>query len=168
MKEGVHMKIADLNISARAKSCLLRAGYSDIEDLQGISNDILLNIKNINLNCVSEIRNAIDSLQSMKDNEELRYLTDNSDLYMHQINDKQSVTILEKQSSTICALKELLIKKEYKLPFRIKSMLDDNTYYELQTIKDGFVYAEIFRDGKSADYCRFNIYDTQKFIIMKD
>lgn len=67
MKEGVFMKIADLNISARAKSCLLRAGYSDIEDLQGISNDILLNIKNINLNCVSEIRNAIDSLQSMKD-----------------------------------------------------------------------------------------------------
>ena len=57
------MKIADFNISARAKSCLLRAGYSDIEDLQGISNDILLNIKNINLNCVSEIRNAIDSLQ---------------------------------------------------------------------------------------------------------
>lgn len=41
------MKIADFNISARAKSCLLRAGYSDIEDLQGISNDILLNIKNI-------------------------------------------------------------------------------------------------------------------------
>ena len=61
------MKIADFNISARAKSCLLRAGYSDIEDLQGISNDILLNIKNINLNCVSEIRYAIDSLQSMKD-----------------------------------------------------------------------------------------------------
>ena len=61
------MKIADFNISARAKSCLLREGYSDIEDLQGISNDILLNIKNINLNCVSEIRNAIDSLQSMKD-----------------------------------------------------------------------------------------------------
>ena len=46
---------------------MLRAGYSDIEDLQGISNDILLNIKNVNLNCVSEIRNAIDSLQSMKD-----------------------------------------------------------------------------------------------------
>lgn len=43
------MKIADFNISARAKSCLLRAGYSDIEDLQGISNDILLNIKNINM-----------------------------------------------------------------------------------------------------------------------
>ena len=42
------MKIADLNISARAKSCLLRAGYSDIEDLQGISNDILLNIKPAN------------------------------------------------------------------------------------------------------------------------
>lgn len=66
------MKIADFNISARAKSCLLRAGYSDIEDLQGISNDILLNIKNINLNCVSEIRNAIDSLQSMKDKRYIR------------------------------------------------------------------------------------------------
>lgn len=83
------MKIADFNISARAKSCLLRAGYSDIEDLQGISNDILLNIKNINLNCVSEIRNAIDSLQSIKDKIHMLHHS-----IMHLVN----VTVMRKKS----------------------------------------------------------------------
>ena len=57
------MKIADLNISARAKSCLLRAGYLDIEELEGISDDTLLEIKNFNYACIDELREAMNDLQ---------------------------------------------------------------------------------------------------------
>lgn len=55
------MNIKELNISARAKSCLLSAGYKDIGDLQGIGDEVLLEIKNLNQTCVCEIRNAINS-----------------------------------------------------------------------------------------------------------
>lgn len=57
------MKIADLNISARAKSCLLRAGYSDIKELERISDDMLLEIKNFNYACIDELREAMNDLQ---------------------------------------------------------------------------------------------------------
>lgn len=34
------MKIRELDISARAKSCLLNAGYTDIEDLREVSDEL--------------------------------------------------------------------------------------------------------------------------------
>ena len=42
------MKIRELTISARAKTCLLAAGYEDIEELESITDEELLNIRNLN------------------------------------------------------------------------------------------------------------------------
>ena len=42
------MKIRELPISARAKMCLLSAGYEDIEELENIADEELLKIKNLN------------------------------------------------------------------------------------------------------------------------
>ncbi len=53
------MKIRDMNISARAKSCLLRAGYIDSSELKELTEEQLLSVKNLNQNCVNEIRHAL-------------------------------------------------------------------------------------------------------------
>lgn len=55
------MKIRDMNISARAKSCLLRAGYLVSSEIKDLSDDDLLSIKNLNQNCVDEIRLDLES-----------------------------------------------------------------------------------------------------------
>jgi len=52
--------IKELDISARSKACLLRAGYETTEDLDGITDEELLEIKNINQQCVDEIRAALE------------------------------------------------------------------------------------------------------------
>ena len=49
------MKIRDMNISARAKSCLIRDGYTDSAEIENYTEQDLIAIKNINLKCVKEI-----------------------------------------------------------------------------------------------------------------
>ena len=53
------MKIRDMNISARAKSCLIRVGYSDSSQIRDLSDADLLSIKNLNQYCLKEIRQAL-------------------------------------------------------------------------------------------------------------
>ena len=60
------MKIRELTISARAKMCLLTAGYEDIEDLENVTDEELLNIRNLNGKGVAEIRAAIDEYFTSK------------------------------------------------------------------------------------------------------
>ena len=64
------MKIRKLTISARAKMCLLTAGYEDIEDLESVTDEELLNIRNLNGKGVAEIRAAIDEYFTSKDEPE--------------------------------------------------------------------------------------------------
>lgn len=54
------MTIRELNISARSKSCLMSAGYKEVEDLRDVSDETLSEIRNLNQACVAEIRKAID------------------------------------------------------------------------------------------------------------
>ena len=54
------MKIRELSISARARMCLLTAGYEDIEELRDITDEELLKIKNLNVKGVAEIREEIE------------------------------------------------------------------------------------------------------------
>lgn len=61
------MKIIDLNISARAKSCLIRFGYEDINELQHVSDEDLLKIKNFNEKCLQEVRSAINHIYGNSD-----------------------------------------------------------------------------------------------------
>ena len=65
------MKIRDLNISARARGCLLGAGYVEIEELAEFSDDDLLAIRNLNSKCVKEIRSAIDAISYIIDDDDL-------------------------------------------------------------------------------------------------
>ena len=57
------MKIREMNISARAKSCLISAGYTDSEDIKNIKDEELLAIRNINQGCVNEIRAMIENIE---------------------------------------------------------------------------------------------------------
>lgn len=52
------MKIQELNISARARMCLLSAGYEEIEELKDTTDEELLKIRNLNAKGVLEIRSA--------------------------------------------------------------------------------------------------------------
>ena len=62
--------IRDLNISARARACLRRAGYEDIAELKDISDEELLKIKNLNMKCVREIRDIINDLYIADENDD--------------------------------------------------------------------------------------------------
>ncbi len=53
------MRIRDWNISARAKYCLLNAGYTDVDELADITEDQLLEIRNLNQKGAQEILNAL-------------------------------------------------------------------------------------------------------------
>ena len=61
------MRILDMDISARAKSCLLRAGYTDSNEIRQLSDEDLLSIKNLNQNCVDEIRDALNKNEKESD-----------------------------------------------------------------------------------------------------
>lgn len=61
------MKIRVLTISARTKMCLLTAGYEDIEELENVTDEELLSIRNLNEKGVAEIRSVIDEYFAEKD-----------------------------------------------------------------------------------------------------
>ena len=64
------MLIRDLSISARARSILLSAGFETIEDLQFVSDEDLLKLRNMNQKCVTEIRTAINSYKRGEESKE--------------------------------------------------------------------------------------------------
>ena len=64
------MTIRELTISARSKSCLMSAGYKEVEDLRNVSDETLLAIKNLNQACVTEIRDALNEIFNIQSSEE--------------------------------------------------------------------------------------------------
>jgi hypothetical protein len=63
-------------------------------------------------------------------------------------------------------IKEWLIEYDFELPISLVDINEDeNIYYVLRTIKANCVYAEMFQDGKSVDYCRFNIDSTKLYDV---
>lgn len=83
------MKIRELTISARAKMCLLSVGYEDIEDLESVTDEELIKIKNLNEKGVAEIRTAINT-----------YFTDdeNDDVDWSNIEDDEAISTLKELS----------------------------------------------------------------------
>ena len=53
------MKIENLNISARAKTCLSNAGYIDVDSVRKLSRDEMLSIHNMSERCVDEIMESL-------------------------------------------------------------------------------------------------------------
>lgn len=64
------MQIRNMNISARAKSCLTTAGYQDVEELVNLSGEQLLSIRNLNASCVEEIQREVMRLVPAEDDSE--------------------------------------------------------------------------------------------------
>jgi len=54
------MMIRELNISARAKACLLSAGYQSVEEIKELSISELSSIRNLNEAIAKEIRDAVE------------------------------------------------------------------------------------------------------------
>ena len=127
------MKIRELSISARARMCLLTAGYEDIEELRDITDEELLEIRNLNVKGVTEIRAAIEAYfieeedESEKDLEdEFKDITNND---MHVIEaiglgeGNNMSTIAKKLNITVGSLTTAvnsLVKKGYVDRFRSK------------------------------------------------
>ena len=65
------MKIRDMNISARAKSCLLGAGYIFASEIMNLTDEQLLSIRNLNEKCLEEIREALDNYSPEDEKKEL-------------------------------------------------------------------------------------------------
>ena len=85
------------------------------------------------------------------------------------VDDEDSENIFGgKISSQVGTLRELISFKDFELPFRVMRFGDSSKIYQLQTMRDNAVYAEIFEDGESVDYCRFSINETQKFMIVEE
>ena len=135
------MKIRDMNISARAKSCLLRAGYTDSTEIEGLSDDDLLAIKNLNQNCVDEIRKT---LHGDDDNEEANSISFESNIDELKLSIRSYNCLKRAEISTIGELCNLsmddlkhirnlgykyideIVKKLDELGFSMKEETDDD------------------------------------------
>ena len=73
------MKIHELSISARAKVCLLTAGYEELEDMKDITDEELLEIRNLNAKGVAEIREKIEEYFAEEDS----YILDDEEQYVN-------------------------------------------------------------------------------------
>lgn len=81
---------------------------------------------------------------------------------------KKAVTddrLTNKFTGMIGTLRELLKMQDFELPFRVKPICNEEVY-ELQTIRGNFVYFEIFKNGRSVDFDRFEINDSKKYILL--
>ena len=105
------MKILEMDISARSRSCLLRAGFVDSNELVELSYEDLLEIKNLNQKCAIEILKAIknDNKGEIFSNAEGNNLYDDSsddiskemDLFRKQLL-KMLDSLSERERKIIC------------------------------------------------------------------
>ena len=57
------MKIEEMRVSARTKSCLKSAGFEDITDIIDMTDEELLDIHNFNEKCLYEIKEVIKEVK---------------------------------------------------------------------------------------------------------
>jgi len=82
------MRIADMNVSARVKSCLMEAGYTDLDDIFGMTDEDLMEITNLDQWGVDEIRAALNEENDRE--EEFSQIEDDGD---YDISEDQKVEI---------------------------------------------------------------------------
>lgn len=76
------MKIKEMNISARAKACLLRAGYEEVSELKDVPVSALGQIRNMNQSCVNEVVSFINDYKFSESNDVIKR-TGESDIVIH-------------------------------------------------------------------------------------
>lgn len=90
------MKIKEMNISARAKACLLKAGYEDVSELKNVPVSMLSQIRNMNQSCVDEVVSFISN-ENFSDNYDIIELTGETDIISTTTNDE--ITLVTKGDS---------------------------------------------------------------------
>lgn len=70
------MKIEELGLSARAYNVLRRAGIDTVEQLQQLSDDDLLCLRNMGVGTVKEIREKVAYVKTMTNADKIRAMTD--------------------------------------------------------------------------------------------
>jgi len=94
------VKIREMNTSARARSCLLSAGYMYVSEIISMTDEEFLKIHNLNRKCLEEIRKVLDSYTW--DDEEREYL--NSQIrYLSSIDNSVYESPLEQNDNQNCA-----------------------------------------------------------------
>lgn len=154
------MKIRELSISARAKGCLLTAGYEELEDLKDITDEELWEIRNLNAKGVAEIREKIEEYFAEEDFMDFEYsykdeFIDFDDDYDEKFED---ITIFqgdERIGVTIefCGLKFDAGSKTITINIRIKSKSEDTYNIWIQGLYiNGKLHKEYSNIGEISDY----------------
>ena len=143
------MKIHELSISARAKVCLLTAGYEELEDMKDITDEELLEIRNLNAKGVAEIREKIEEYFAEED------LMDFEDFYEDEFEDITIFQSDEKIGVTVefCGLEFDAVSETITINIWVKSKSEDT--YDIW-IKDLYINGKLHKEysniGEISDY----------------
>lgn len=106
------LTIEDMDLSVRSTNCLKRAGIHNIEELCAMSEDDLLNVRNLSRKCVEEIRDKLSSLgdyslarteltQRVSNDEQLNAL-----IGLEEVKEQaRRITAMAKMKKDLCAKK---------------------------------------------------------------
>ncbi len=140
------MNIREMNVSARAKSCLISAGYTSTEEVLSLSEQELLSIKNLNQKCVDEIREALRELSD--ENQEQN--TDDESLYSpvnqsdSEVNDTVISASLPERSMAERFAKNLEEENEERSDWPIPDNFTENDKELLERAKSSYQNIEQF------------------------
>ena len=142
------MKIRELSISARARMCLLTAGYEDIEELRDITDEELLEIRNLNVKGVTEIRAAIEAYFIEEEDESEKDLEDEfKDITIFQRDENIGVTV------DFCGLEFDAVSESITISIWVSNKSEDT--YDIW-IKDLHINGKSHKDfcdiGSVSDY----------------
>ena len=142
------MKIRELSISARARMCLLTAGYEDIEELRDITDEELLKIKNLNVKGVAEIREEIELYFFEKEYETEKDLENEfEDITIFQRDENIGVTV------EFCGLEFDAVSKSITISIWVSNKSEST--YDIW-IKDLYINGKSHKDfcdiGSVSDY----------------
>ena len=76
------MKIEDLGLSARAYNVLKRARIDTVEQLQQLSDDDLLCLRNMGVSTLKEIREKVEYVKTMTNADRIRAMSDEELAYL--------------------------------------------------------------------------------------
>lgn len=154
------MKIQELNISARARMCLLSAGYEEIEELKDTTDEELLKIRNLNAKGVLEIRRAIGEYELEKESEDEIGDANDENIY----NDLGKINSYYFMASYPIRIQNIVRKKEDAWEYRL---FIESAIYKYESLQEhrnqGIVFWE---NGEYLNRIE-NIKDFTDFIKMQ-
>ena len=149
------MKIRELSISARAKGCLLTAGYEELEDLKDITDEELLEIRNLNAKGVAEIREKIEEYFAEEDfmdfedsyEDEFIDFDDDYDITIFQGDERIGVTV------KFCGLEFDVVSETITINIWVNSKSEDTYDIWIKGLYiNGKQHKEYSNIGKISDY----------------